>query len=517
LTRHRERWHTFVMHRLTLPLLLLVSALSAAVPEHVSLDTGLIAGVSGSSPDMRIFKGIPFAAPPAGALRWRPPQPPAKWENVRAADKFGPRCMQGGGQGKGKALANDISEDCLYLNVWTPAKSAIERLPVALWIYGGAFTSGSGSEPRYDGEALAKKGIVVVTFNYRLGMFGFFAHPELTKESGRNASGNYGLMDTVAALRWIQRNIAVFGGDPRKVTIMGESAGANLVSAVTGSPEAKGLFHRAVAQSGAWMGLSMGKMTTLDRAEEAGVKLAASMNASSLAELRAKSAEEILRNGRPGGIVVDGWYIPEDLSLTYAKGKQNDVDVLVGSNKDEGTFFGGPASNAEQWSSQARERYGDQSGAFLKLYPAATDAQANESRLANFRDQVGWVMRTWAQFTAKKGKKAYVFYFTHEPPTAPGQPSRGATHTAELPYMFNNLTPGRTWTDADRTLAEQMSSYWVNFVATGDPNGKGLPKWEPFSTRNPRVIVLGEKFEPAPDAARIAFYDAQYAKQEASR
>src|SRR5580658_3447125 len=240
--------------------------LNAAIDAPVKLDSGMVSGITGTNPEVRVFKGIPFAAPPTGNLRWRAPQPVAHWDGVRKGDQFGPVCMQQSRPGSTPAP----SEDCLYVNVWTGAKAATERLPVIVWTYGGGFTSGSGSEGRYDGEALAKKGAVVVTYNYRLGMFGFFAHPELTAESGHNASGNYGMMDAFAVLRWVQKNIAAFGGDPRKVTIDGESAGAILVAAMVGSPEGKGLFQRAMAQSGAWMGLSIAKMRTREQAEAAG-------------------------------------------------------------------------------------------------------------------------------------------------------------------------------------------------------------------------------------------------------
>ena len=500
--------------RTLLPLaFLLPIACAAGMTDPVKIDTGRISGtVSG---DIHIYKGIPFAAPPVGPLRFKAPQPAADWGGVRAADKFGARCMQGNG-------GPDTSEDCLTLNVWTPAKSATDKIPVALWIYGGGFNGGSGSMPGYDGEALAKKGIVMVTFNYRLGAFGFLAHPELDRESGKNASGNQGMMDAVAALRWIQRNIAKFGGDPKRVTIMGESAGAIMVAGLVASPEAKGLFQRAVSQSGAWMGLGPGKMTTRAQAEEQTVKMASAMGANSLADLRAKSAEDLLKGGRGNGMIVDGWMIPEDASLTFAKGKQNPVEILVGSNKDEGTFFARGASvGAQQWKEQSQRRWSDRADAFLKLYPASNDTEANASSLMNSRDQVAWHMRMWAQLTANRGKKAFLYYFTHEEPAAAGRPGRGATHTAELPFMFNNLegnnfAPNRNWTESERKLADQMSSYWANFVLTGDPNGKSLPPWPAFNDKNPQPIVLGE---PAPvlDTTRIAFYDAEYAKQEKSR
>ena len=513
--------------------LILAGGVSAAIPDPVRLDSGSVSGNPADDAGVRSFKGIPFAAPPLGDLRWRAPQPAAHWDGVRKAEQFSSNCTTGGGGrggGKGKGPAGDkgggdkgpapakaaapagpaASEDCLYVNVWTPAKAAGDRLPVMVWTYGGGFTGGSGAEGRYDGEAMAKKGVVVVTYNYRLGVFGFLAHPELTKESGHNASGNYGMMDMATVLRWVQKNIAAFGGDPRKVTIAGESAGAIMVSSMVGSPEGKGLFQRAIAQSGAWMGLSIAKMRTLEQAEEAGKK---ALGTHTIAELRAMSTQEVAQNapGVQAGLIVDGWLIPEDQSLTFLKGKQNDVDLLVGSNQDEGTFFGGPPATAEAAKTRARQTYADLADDFLKLYPANTDAEAVASGLMRSRDETGWHQRTWAQLTVKRGKKAYVYYFTHVPP---GAGARGASHTAELPYMFNNPPANDSWQVGDHKLADMMSSYWVNFIATGDPNGKGLPQWQAYSAKNDsQAMVFGDtvQFGPQIDAPRLAFFDKYYA------
>lgn len=504
------------------------AAAFAAVSDPVRTDTGMVSGIAGKDPTVRVFKGIPFAAPPVGDLRWRAPQPPAKWDGVRMADQFSPVCSSGaggfggGGRGKGAPKGDQAkaappapagpppSEDCLYVNVWTAAKSANDRLPVIVWNYGGGFTGGSGSEPRYDGENLAKKGVVFVTYNYRLGVFGFFAHPELTAESGQNSSGNYALMDMAAVLRWVQKNIAAFGGDPRRVTIDGESAGAMLVAAMVGSPEGKGLFQRAMAQSGAWMGLGANKMRTREQAEAAG-KTAAGTH--SLSELRAMSTQEVGQNlrGVQAGIIVDGWMVPEDQSITFSKGKQNDVDVLIGSNRDEGTFFGAGNTTAEQSKDRAHQTFADLADEFLQLYPSGSDAEASASGLARSRDELGWHMRTWAELQTKRGRKAYLYYFTHVPP---GFGERGATHTAELAYMFNNPPANGSWTEADQKLADMMSSYWVNFAATGDPNGKGLPNWPAYSKtgNDAKAMVLGDpvQFGPQIEAPRLAFFDKYY-------
>jgi para-nitrobenzyl esterase len=378
---------------------------------------------------------------------------------------------------------------------------------------------GSGAEPRYDGEMLARKGAVVVTYNYRLGVFGFLAHPELDKESEHHTSGNYAMADFAAALHWVQRNIAAFGGDPAKVTIDGESAGAMLVSAMVGSPEGKGLFKRAIAQSGAWMGIGIGKMTTHQQALDGGARFAQGLNATSLADLRAKSADDLMKaRGAAASISVDGWFVPEDLSITYAKGKQNDVDILVGSNRDEGTFFArGGAVTVDQFQSRAKQRYGALADNFAKVYPVSNDAEAAAAQLAGTRDEMGWHMRTWAQLQErttqeKKGNKAYVYFFTRVPPSAPGRASRGATHTVELSYMFNNLLPGTPWEDQDRKLADEMSSYWVNFASTGNPNGKGLPEWPVYSDKTDQAMVLGDTVGAGTGVqpAILAFYDAYF-------
>src|ERR1700733_872206 len=454
------------VNRSLIPLTLgtLMAAVSlAAIPDAVKTDSGSVAGASNPDASVRMFKGIPFAAPPVGDLRWKVAQPPAKWDGVKMATDFSPTCANGAGGGRGgrggaakgggapkgdpdKAKAKAApaagrgpaapppSEDCLYINVWTPAKSAGDKLPVMVWTYGGGFTGGSGSDTWYDGEALAKKGGVVVTYNYRLGTFGFFAHPDLIAESAHHTTGNYAMTDMLAALHWVQKNIAAFGGDPRKVTIDGESAGAIAVAAMVGSPEFKGLFIRAAAQSGAWMGLSIAKQKTMAEAEAQG-KTAAGTH--SIADLRAMSTADVSQNlrGVSAGMIVDGWIIPEDQSIAFAKGKQNDVDILVGSNRDEGTFFGRGNVTAEQARMGAEQTYGSMAPDFLKLWPASTDAEAAASGLAHSRDEVGWHMRTWAELQTKKGRKAYVYYFTHVPP---GSGARGASLTAEISYMYGN-------------------------------------------------------------------------------
>jgi len=513
------------MTRTAFATLLFAAAASAALNEPLRTDAGLLSGTAGKDTAVRVFKGIPFAAPPVGNLRWAAPKPPAHWDGVRKADEFGPMCMQGqpggrGGRGGPGGPPARMSEDCLYLNVWTAARSAGDKRPVLVWFHPGGYTGGSGAAPGTDGEAFAKKGLVVVTVNYRLGVFGFFAHPELTQESDRHASGNYGLMDHTAALQWVQKNIAAFGGDPKRVTIDGDSAGAMSVGELMASPLAKGLFQRAISESGSYIGLSVNPMRKLADAEQAGVKAAEAAGAKSVAELRAMPAAEVQGKLRAAGnVIIDGWFLPSNPADIFAAGQQNDVPLLVGSNKDEGTFFL-QGTTSDRFLEQARRRFGDLADTYLKLYPAGSNEEASASQLAAFRDELGFVMRKWAQMETKTGKsKAFLYYFTHEPPTAEGSPrggrGTGATHGAEAQYVFQNLLGNRPWSAVDHQLADTISSYWVNFATNGDPNGKGLPRWPAYDEKkNDRAMVLGDQVEVGsePDRSQLAFYEAWYDK-----
>jgi para-nitrobenzyl esterase len=507
---------------------------NAALKEPLKLDSGEIGGSVESAPGIHAFKGIPFAAPPVGALRWTAPQPVAKWSGVRDASKYGNVCIQPPGQGR-LNIANmegspPTSEDCLYLNVWTGAASATEKRPVVIWWFGGAFTEGGGSVPLYDGTALAKKGVVVVTMNYRLGAFGFFTHPALTAESPHKASGNYGLMDMLASARWVKNNIAAFGGDPNNVTVFGQSAGAMAIASLVASPESKGLFKRAISESGAWMGLGMAPgMTTRAQAEERGAKAATDAGVSTAAELRAMSAADVtakLRSGGcPGCMIVDGWVIPEDPSATFAAGRQNAVDVLVGSNKEELSF--GRGATAQQFEAGARMRYGDLADEYLKLYPHATDEEAARSNIASTADGTFWHMRLYADYQVKKGNKAYLYFFAQNPPAPDGKPPFPASHAAEVPYVFDNLGKQHLFPDSsspelsaksapDEKLADEMSSYWANFAKTGDPNGPGLPKWKAHSVGNGQDAIILDAdpaSEKLPTPARLAFIDKIWMKQ----
>ncbi len=480
----------------------------AGINDPVKLESGAISGVAGSTPAVRIYKGIPYAAPPVGDLRWKAPKAAASWTGVKKADTFGTSCMQVPYPDNSPYATENsakIGEDCLYLNVWTAAKSAKDKRPVMVWIHGGALTRGSGATPNYDGDKLAQKGVIVVTINYRLGIFGYFAHPELTKESDRNASGNYGFLDQVAALEWVQKNIYKFGGDPKNVTIFGESAGSWSVNVLAASPLTKGLFAKAIGESGG----QFGPLTSLADAETAGKR------AGTLAELRAKSAAEVMKIQTPTRTIVDGYFLPKDVSAIYAEGKQNDVPLLMGLNNDEGTPFTPASVKADGFKGTAKSRYGDQAEEYLKIYPVSTDDDAKKAYAAQARDSIfGWQMRTWARAQAQTGKsKVFMYYFSKVPPGEWGT-KLGAYHASEISYVFDNV---KDPTPADQKLEDVMSSYWVNFATTGDPNGKGLPKWPVYDRKMEMAMGLGDKIEgiALPHKEAIDFIDAQNAKRAA--
>jgi para-nitrobenzyl esterase len=503
--------------------------LAAAIDQPIQVQGGLVAGVPGKDASILTFKGIPFAAPPVGELRWREPRPVAAWNGVRKADKFSASCIQEV-SGERKPWTHEfmthgeISEDCLYLNVWTGAASANEKRPVFVYIYGGGFREGSAEVPVYDGEGLARKGLVVVTPNYRLGVLGFLAHPELASESAHHVSGNYGMLDQLAALRWVHENIARFGGDPNRVTIAGQSAGGMSVHDLTASPLAKGLFQRAIVESGGSnLGGSVMNMGphTMAQAEVQGQEFAAAKGAKSLAELRALSWEKLLAplpGDTPGGWpklffapIPDGYFLPAPAIEVIAHGKQNDVVTLTGANAGELGGLGPPQApvTAASFAQQALQRYGEAAIEFLKLYPAKTDEEAKTAQSQSTRDQALVSMYLWAKVRAKTGKtKVYEYLWDHTLP-GPDAARFGAFHTSEVPYVLNTLyMSDRPFTDADRKIADEMSSYWANFAATGDPNGKGLPRWLAIGDE-PKIMEVGDKMEPiavAGNDAKFAFF-----------
>jgi para-nitrobenzyl esterase len=469
----------------------------------VRTESGLVEGVQEDV--VMVYKSIPFAAPPVGELRWREPEPAPSWAGVRRADKFGPICMANGASVPG-AASEPVSEDCLTLNIWIPADSRERNLPVMMWIPGGGFTQESASIPLYWGDQLARRGVIVVTINYRVGLLGFLSHPELTRESVHHSSGNYGLLDQIAALAWIKRNIGAFGGDPSRVTIWGQSAGSMSVSLLLASPVAHGLFQRAIGESGAYFvppaATHSAKELFLKGAEEQGVKLVSDLGAVSLAGLRRLPPERLLKGDLSGTThpIVDGFVVPEEPYFAFAAGRQNDVPTLIGSNSNEGrpmiagqnvkaATFAEDISNAFSGSDVVRGLAAN----YLKFYPATTDQEARESR-ANFeRDlRFGWDMWTWARMQTKTGRaKVFSYYFAHSPPYPQGSvfSGWGAGHWAELSYVFDHLSQESwAWSDADRALAGQMATYWTNFAKSGDPNGDDVTTWPNFTTAGERVL-----------------------------
>jgi para-nitrobenzyl esterase len=488
----------------------IVGPRAAGTFETVKVEGGTIAGAVNPGRNIHVFKGIPFAAPPVGALRWKAPQPVLPWKGVRRCEVFGASPMQDApvpfSMWSQEFLIpkEPIGEDCLYLNVWTGAAAAAEKRPVLVWIYGGGFGSGGGNVPIYDGEAMAKKGVVFVSFNYRVGVFGFFAHPELTKESGHGASGNYGLMDQIAALTWVQKNIAAFGGDPANVTIAGQSAGSMSVNCLVASPLANGLFKRAIGESGASF---TNENPGLAKAEEEGVRLMGDLKAASLSQLRAVSADVLQKSGQHGmrSPIIDGYVLPESIFTLFKNGKENRVDLLTGWNQDEGFVFE-QAKSAEDFRKEAAQKYGTDAAEFLKYYPAGTDAEAARSQLNFSRDMIfGMQNYVWANMEVAQGMRVYVYRFARKPPATGEYVKYGAFHTAEVPYAYDNLAfVNRPWEPVDHALATEMSAYWVNFAKTGDPNGAGLPVWSRYTMTDKQIMVLDKESVTKPLADKDA-------------
>jgi para-nitrobenzyl esterase len=495
---------------IVLAALLLLTPCFAEIKGAVKTEGGMVSGVAGvRDANITSFKGIPYAEPPIGNLRWTAPRPARSWKGVRQADNFGDSCAQT------FPKAAPSSENCLYLNIWTPSKSGADRLPVMFWIHGGGFFVGSPREDLYDGEELAKKGVVVVTVNYRLGVFGFFAHPELTKESPQHSSGNYGLLDQLAALQWVHRNIAPFGGDPNKVTIFGESAGAFSVNALVASPLSKGFFRAAISESGG-VGAGFGRtgMPSLEESEKNGVKFAESVGAHSLAELRDLPTDKLLQSRTFPQATVDGWYFPESPATLFKQGKENKVPVLLGSNSDEGQHFIRSVLSASDYTAKARKDFGNDADEFLKLYPADSGESAKVSQQREFSDRTALATENLAGDLARGGAKAYLYYFAYQDggaydTEAPTLGLRlGADHGAELWYVFGVLNHWkRTVPEYDLKMQNTVMSYWTNFAKTLDPNGTGLPEWKPVGQSNDQVMVLDKTvgMEQHPRAAQLDF------------
>jgi para-nitrobenzyl esterase len=477
----------------------------------LTIDSGPLAPSSPDASGVRAYLGLPYAAPPVGPLRWRAPQPVAPWREPRPADAFGPCSLQGRVWDDIDLRGAGVSEDCLYLNVWTPAApGADERRAVLFYIHGGGFVAGSGSEPRYDGARLAARGIVVVTVNYRLNALGFLAHPELTAESG--FSGNWGLLDLVAALEWVQRNIAAFGGDPARVAIGGESAGSMAVSALMASPLARGLFARAIGQSGALFNGAAGPLPDLAQAEAHGLDFQRELGASSLAGMRAAPADAILAAAPGLGFWpnVDGHFLPRPLDAIFADGAQADAPLLAGWTKDEGFNFNlTPGDEPEgAYERKVAERFGADAGEVLAHYPGGASARASAAALGG---DLIIIYKAWAWIEAQKATgKAEIFRyrFDRAPPVpqgwfgARGEREAGAFHAGDIAYTLDTLdSQPWSYTDADRRTAAAASGYWLNFVETGDPNGPGLPLWPSYRETGEVMRIDGE-CRAAPEEGR---------------
>lgn len=505
------------------------SGAQTGVDEPIPVEGGLVTGTQ--TPQwtygVRLFRGIPFAAPPVGELRWRAPQPVQPWTGIKRAEEFSPGCIQPPTDTEGNAWREGLartSEDCLYLNVWTPARSRQDRLPVMVFIHGGGNTRGAASENQYDGAYLAKKGVVFVSLNYRMNVFGFLAHPDLTRESEHRSSGNYALLDQLAALRWVQKNISAFGGDPGTVMVFGHSAGASNLMALHASPLGKGLFQRVLIMSGS----SLTARAALSEAEKSGLQFAATLGASSVADLRKKSAVEILQAQRPQmGLNVDGWVLPRDVYGIFASGQQADVPLMVGSVADDAP--GAPSTTtAAAAQASARTTFGDMAERYLSLYPAATDAEARASAHAYRTNTAMANARAVARLQTQTGKsKAFWYYFAHTSPAPEGlmwggrtAASWGAYHGGELVYFFNAFPlQDWPWRPTDLRLGDVVSSMIVNFAKTGSPNGPGLPEWPAFDPRAEVAMTFASEArgQAPPHRSALAFIDEWAERQRPKR
>ena len=504
------------MKRSLIIVLLLMGFFSAFAQKNTQIKTtnGLVEGVNEKS-GVVSYKGIPFAQPPIGELRWRDPQPVNNWSGVRKCDAFGYNPMQKKVFGDMGFRSPGMSEDCLYLNVWKPAKSSAAKLPVLVYFYGGGFVAGDGSEARYDGESMAKRGIIALTVNYRLGVFGFMAHPQLSQESPHHSSGNYGLLDQNAALKWVKANILKFGGDPDKITIAGESAGSIAVSAQMVSPLSKDLIAGAIGESGAMIKPTLAAIPLAD-AESNGVKFGKSIGANSLSELRALSARDLLDDAAKPGLpplssgTVDGYFLIKKPVESFAAGEEARVPLLVGWNSAEIPYQAvmyGKTPTPENYFSQLKMLYGDQAAEVLQLYPGGDEKEVIKSATELASDRfISYSTWKWADLQAQtSGKPVYRYLFSHprpamtakmagataglaggvtkadpaKPAVKLSQPYVGAAHASEIEYAMGNLASNEVyeWSPGDFKVSEIMETYFANFIKTGNPNGATVPKW----------------------------------------
>ena len=492
-----------------------LALLCASCQQQPQLTEGLIEVEGGKiqgyhDNGLTIFKGIPFAAPPVGDLRWKAPQPVQPWDTIMQTTQYAAGPIQG-------APSPDLSEDCLYLNIWTPATSADENLPVLVWIYGGGFVFGNTADPSYDCEALARSTdrLILASINYRVGQLGFLAHPELSAENPNHVSGNYGIQDQIAGLEWIKRNISKFGGNPDQITIFGESAGGISVSMLCGSPLAKDLFQGAISQSGGNFGPTREttypgeNMQTLAQAEAAGLKVMESLGATSLAELRAMDASKFSAQGLGGSSwpIVDGYVIPGDQSELYAEGRYNDVNVLIGYNSDEGASFQFGPSTPEYYAQSTQLRYGPYAEALMKAYPYTAEDGGKQSRDLIRDAAFGWQTWKWACLQSETGSsKVFLYHFDQHPEYPAGDKNfgHGSGHGQDVAFVFQHMD-GFERPEVDCPLSVAMGKYWTNFAKYGDPNGEGLPVWPEFSNENQQAMYLTG---PTPFAGPVMSLDA---------
>jgi para-nitrobenzyl esterase len=504
-----------------LAVLLSIAPFAQSQIQNVKITGGQLQGVIADG--VASFKGIPFAAPPVGDLRWKAPEPSKAWTGIRKADAYATGCMQDSSMAKMVGASVGVSEDCLYLNVWTAATNAGEKRPVMVWIHGGAFVGGMTGTPMFDGTKFAQKGVVLVSIAYRLGVFGFMAHPELSRESGKG-SGAYGIRDMIAGLQWVKNNIAQFGGDPSCVTIFGESAGGIAVGMLSAAPAAKGLFQRAISESGGSfapprIANEAGQnVPSLKLAESNGESFLKKLGAADIKAARAMAAEQIQKaagGGMGGGSsfwpVADGTAIPGDPYELYDKGQFNDTPILVGTNSNEGGLFARGPVTAAAFEKQIRSGYGEKADVILSAYPHSTDAEASRASADAFREfAFAWPTWAWARMQSQKGKeKAFVYYYDHRTPDSPD----GANHAAEVTYVFGNFGGiGGAPSSEDLALSDMIRSYWINFARTGNPNGSGLSQWPAFTEKNQEVLFFdtGASAKPIPNLEKLKAYDAYY-------
>lgn len=541
----------------TLAIMLAITATTAhAEPlRQTRIDTGALRATAGRDAAITVFKGIPYAAPPVGDLRFRAPAPAARWDGVRDASAFGASCPQI----TPYAAKLTMSEDCLTANVWTGARAAGEKRPVFVWIYGGGFNEGTGSDANFDGEGLAKKGLVVVTYNYRLGPLGFLSTPELDKESGHNASGNFGLLDDVALLQWVKRNIAAFGGDPANVTIAGQSAGAGTVQFMTMSPLARGLFKHGIGESQVrdpgdlelrYLATSY---RTKDSASRQGQQYMADKGVTSIAQLRTMPWQDVMKGTSTADTtiytgtgshpplfrpIIDGWILPQGYRKTLDAGALSPITYAAGNNKDEsgavteaaiaarrarpqtGPLRGGAPTTSvtlAAYQSWAHTKFGPMAEEFLRLYPATNDDEAAHANNDAARDNGRMSTWLWARAWSKKVKiPLYTYFWTHAL-SGPSKEMAGAFHGSEINYVFNNLdATDLPWTPEDRKIGDIMSSYWANIAKRGNPNGPGLPVWPAWDAAKPQVMEVGDHFAPMTigTPAKRSFWDRFFQAQD---